>query len=60
MLASIREAHAAALAETGDFAAAVRLVEQTLADQGILVPETKRVRLVEQLAHHRRGEPIRE
>ncbi|MCH7994953.1 MAG: tetratricopeptide repeat protein, partial [Planctomycetes bacterium] len=60
VLASIREALAAALAETGDFDAAVQLVEQTLADQSILVPETRRVRLVEQLEHYRRGEPIRE
>ncbi|MCH8148127.1 MAG: tetratricopeptide repeat protein [Planctomycetes bacterium] len=60
VLASIREALAAALAETGDFAAAVQLVEQTLADESILVPESKRVRLVEQLKHYRRGEPIRE
>lgn len=60
MLASIREALAAALAETGDFAGAVRVVEQTLADESILVPETKRVRLVEQLEHYRRGEAIRD
>ena len=59
-LASIRKAHAAALAETGDFAAAVQVVEQTLADQSILVPESKRVRLVDQLESYRRGEPIRE
>ena len=60
VLASIREALAAALAETGNFAAAVQLVELTLTDQSILVPESKRVRLVEQLEHYRRGVPIRE
>ena len=39
---------------------AVQVVKQTLADESILVSESKRLRLVEQLEHDRRGEPIRE
>ena len=55
-----REALAAGLAETGDFANAVRSVERLLSDEEVTLPETMIQRLKGQLEHYRRGQPFRE
>ena len=55
-----REALAAALAETGDFAGAVRTVEELLSDQRLALPEATTLRLQGQLERYRQGEPLRE
>jgi tetratricopeptide (TPR) repeat protein len=54
------EALAAGLAETGDFANAVRTVERLLSDEEVTLPETMIRRLKDQLEHYRRGLPFRE
>jgi len=60
VLPALREAHAAALAATGDYAGAVRLIDRMLANDAVPLPDAMRQRLEGQLESYRAGRPVRE